>query len=217
MCRQPTQPLPLRPLCRRYSSSSRHYDAFFLQGLPPRANLTRGAAAAAAAGMPAAAEQAPAVLQYSVLVNQTAIHGLPAAITQAHAALLRWLTGDPSADMRSASHPLPVLPHEQDMRITEAAGKRTCMHPGGNAMQPHGAWVWVWHALRSPAQMGGCLGGHPTALPSRVPRHPAGSLLLVMCVVLAAAVLSASFAVFLVRWARGCWGGTGGGWQCRGP
>lgn len=165
MCWQPTQPLPLRPLCRRYNSSSRHYDAFFLQGLPPRANLTRGAAAAAAAGMPAAAEQAPAVLQYSVLVNQTAIHGLPAAITQAHAALLRWLTGDPSADMRSASHPLPVLPHEQDMRITEAAGKRTCMHPGGNAMQPHGAWG-VGLACAAQPCTDGRLSGRPPNCPA---------------------------------------------------
>lgn len=49
-------------------------------------------------------------------------HPGPAA-AQVHAALLRWLTGDPSADIRLASHPLPVLAQEVAVRIGEAAGK----------------------------------------------------------------------------------------------
>jgi hypothetical protein len=47
-----------------YNSSARRYDAFFLQTLP--ANLTGGGIE----------------LRYSVLANQTAIHALPAAISQ---------------------------------------------------------------------------------------------------------------------------------------
>lgn len=39
-----------------------------------------------------------------------------------HAALLRWLTGDPSADIQLDSHPLPVLAQEVAVRIGEAAG-----------------------------------------------------------------------------------------------
>lgn len=39
-----------------------------------------------------------------------------------HTAILRWITGDLGAGIAATSHPLPVLPHEQDMRITEAAG-----------------------------------------------------------------------------------------------
>ncbi|KAL4853959.1 ATP-binding cassette sub-family A member 3 [Chlorella vulgaris] len=125
-------------LDRWYDSSARQYDAFFLQNLP--ANLSGAAAAAPGGG----------AVQYSVMANQTAIHGLPAAVTQAsrvHAALLRWLTGDNGADIRLTSHPFPALAHEQDMQINEEAG----------------------------------------------------TLLLVMCVVLATSVLSASFAIFLVR------------------
>ena len=121
----------------------------------------------------AGAGAGPAEVQYSVLANQTAIHGLPAAISQAsaqqsgllahsgralqvwprtvlrcclpapppagpahlpnlnpplpglqvHRAILRWVTGDQSASISATSHPLPVLSHEQDMRITEAAGE----------------------------------------------------------------------------------------------
>lgn len=89
----------------RYNSSGRrHYDAFFLQTLPnltttpgaahPAATgaaaarrLRHGAAAAASASAGTArhmgaAAAAGAALQYSVLANQTAIHGLPAAISQ---------------------------------------------------------------------------------------------------------------------------------------
>lgn len=47
-----------------YNASARRYDAFFLQTLP--ANLTGGGIE----------------LRYSVLANQTAIHALPAAISQ---------------------------------------------------------------------------------------------------------------------------------------
>jgi hypothetical protein len=62
-------------LDRWYDSSARQYDAFFLQNLP--ANLSGAAAAAPGGG----------TVQYSVMANQTAIHGLPAAVTQAsHAA-----------------------------------------------------------------------------------------------------------------------------------
>ena len=178
----------------RYNSSSRHYDAFFLQTLPP--NLTAASTAAARAagagavpgGWAGPAERygtdPAAELRYSVLANQTAIHGLPAALTQvrwllrqggsqqaaddcqcqlknccvlrilplataataahfsascslsppppsqAHAALLRWVTGDAGADIQLATHPLPVLADEQDMKITEAAGgasRAVCM------------------------------------------------------------------------------------------
>ncbi len=108
-------------VCCRYNASSRHYDAFFLQSLPPNvtglpfedqpAHGSRRMAAAmdshaaqqrdvvrwdgtmlsqptqaAPAGQqhdwqPSIAAAGPEV-QYSVLANQTAIHGLPAAISQ---------------------------------------------------------------------------------------------------------------------------------------
>lgn len=58
-------------LDRWYDSSARQYDAFFLQSLP--ANLSSAATAAPGGG----------AVQYSVMANQTAIHGLPAAVTQA--------------------------------------------------------------------------------------------------------------------------------------
>lgn len=48
-----------------YSGGTRRYDAFFLQTLP--ANLSQGVGGE---------------LRYSVLANQTAIHALPAAISQ---------------------------------------------------------------------------------------------------------------------------------------
>lgn len=79
-----------------YDSGSRHYDAFFLQSLPP--NLT-----AAAGGAPLAAQ--PAQLQYSVLANQTAIHGLPAAITQVQSCLPACLP-PPAAALPAALPPL---------------------------------------------------------------------------------------------------------------
>lgn len=65
-----------------------------------------------------------------LLIFLLAAHCLPPPPSQAHAALLRWVTGDAGADIQLATHPLPVLADEQDMKITEAAGgasRAVCM------------------------------------------------------------------------------------------
>lgn len=84
---------------------------------------------------------------YTVLLNQTAIHGVPAALNAANSALLRAWTGRGSASIRLDNHPLPTLSNEDTVRVNQMSG----------------------------------------------------NLLMVLCVTMAAAVLSASFVVFLVR------------------
>ncbi|GAB4821282.1 hypothetical protein N2152v2_008328 [Parachlorella kessleri] len=120
-------------LLKAWYGSDRAYDAVYLDSLPDL--VANGSAAAGQS------------IKYTLLVNQTAVHGLPAVTNQVHSALLRWVTGDPGAAIHATNYPLPVIHGEQSMRINEQSG----------------------------------------------------SLLLVLCLVMAGAVLSASFAVFLVR------------------
>lgn len=148
-------------------------------------------------------------------------HSLPpercavVSVPQVHSAILRWITGDTSASIAATSHPLPVLPHEQDMRITEAAGEGTSSwgQPGWASQRlQRAADGSSWESSRAAANCRHAVPSgtmHLHAVAARVAPvsrchtrlAPAGELLLVMCLVLAAAVLSASFAVFLVRWA----------------
>ncbi len=65
---------------------------------------------------------------------------VPAA-AQVHAALLRWLTGDPAAGIQLSSHPLPVLVREVAARIGEAAGE------GGPACGPAPWGPFPWCAV----------------------------------------------------------------------
>ena len=144
----------------------------------------------------------PALPTIAAQGGSSPVPSTPALLVQMHSALLRWITGDPSAGIAATSHPLPVLPHEQDMRITEAAGGRQHAAPLLPAKQPYPALAHraalhcrartSWHLTRpAPATA--------AAFSSQPPLLSAGELLLVMCLVLAASVLSASFAVFLVR------------------
>jgi hypothetical protein len=57
-----------------------------------------------------------------VLTNQTAIHGVPAAINAASTALLRTLTANASAAIGVSSHPLPTLPQEVSVRVGQMSG-----------------------------------------------------------------------------------------------
>ena len=135
-CLAATSSLPILQN-RRYDAGSRSYDAFFLHTLPDLANMTAGGGGddPGLRALPAydqhqqhqvqyegALAEEQQLLQYSVLSNQTAIHGLPAALTQLHSALLRWVTGDSGAELRLTAWPLPVLPREEEQRVTEAAG-----------------------------------------------------------------------------------------------
>ena len=109
----------------------RAYDALYLDSLPDLGALGNSSRS----------------LRYSVLANQTAVHGLPASLNQMHSALLRWITSDASAAIVATNHPLPVVFGEAEQRASQASS----------------------------------------------------TLLLVLYVTMACAVLAASFAVFLVR------------------
>ncbi|KAK9828547.1 hypothetical protein WJX72_000707 [[Myrmecia] bisecta] len=89
----------------------------------------------------------PSAAIFTLLVNQTAIHGLPAALNSASSALLRMITGRPDAGISVVNHPLPTLKNELAVQVSQSSG----------------------------------------------------DLLLVLCMTIASAVLSASFVVFLVR------------------
>eukprot|EP00887_Chlorella_sp_A99_P005937 scaffold29.g5937.t1 len=119
--------------------ASHTYDALFLDSLPDLASLARGGNASALAAAPP--------LRYTLLANQTAVHGLPTSLSAAHSALLRWVTGATGARIAPSSQPLPVVRGELEQRVSQASS----------------------------------------------------TLLLVLFVTMAAAILAASFAVFLVR------------------
>ena len=63
------------------------------------------------------------LLDYTVLINQTAIHSLPAVINQVNSALLRAATGDSSRGISLTRHPLPVLQSEKRQQVTQETGK----------------------------------------------------------------------------------------------
>lgn len=87
--------------------SRRAYDGIWLETLP---DLAAGAAAASSTP-----------IRFTALVNQTAVHALPAAISQLHSALLRRLTGDPAAAIATTSWPLPLVAGEVEARASQAS------------------------------------------------------------------------------------------------
>ena len=59
------------------------------------------------------------LLDYTVLINQTAIHSLPAVINQVNSALLRAVTGDSSRRIALTRH-----------LASAAEREKTASHPG---------------------------------------------------------------------------------------
>ena len=62
------------------------------------------------------------MLDYTVLINQTAIHSLPAVLNQVNSALLRAVTGDPDSSISLTRHPLPTLPLERTVQVSQESG-----------------------------------------------------------------------------------------------
>lgn len=62
------------------------------------------------------------LLDYTVLVNQTAIHSLPAVLNQVNSALLRAVTGNLASSISLTRHPLPTLPSERSIQVSQESG-----------------------------------------------------------------------------------------------
>lgn len=63
-----------------------------------------------------------ALLDYTVLINQTAIHSLPAVINGVNSALLRAALGGQRGSITLTRHPLPVLPNERAQQVSQETG-----------------------------------------------------------------------------------------------
>lgn len=61
-------------------------------------------------------------VHYTILVNQTAIHGVPTALNAANQALLRAFTGQPSAGIKVANYPLPMVLGEEALAVNQMSG-----------------------------------------------------------------------------------------------
>ena len=64
-----------------------------------------------------------ASLAYTLMVNQTALHGLPGAINSMNSALLRAITGNIAGAIITTSHPLPTLPDEVSVKVSQLSGQ----------------------------------------------------------------------------------------------
>lgn len=62
-------------------------------------------------------------MAYTILLNQTAIHGVPAALNAANTALLRAFTGNANASMRVTNYPLPTVSNEDAVKVSQMSGK----------------------------------------------------------------------------------------------
>ena len=62
------------------------------------------------------------LLDYTLLINQTAIHSLPAVINAVNTALLRATTGDPQRTISLTRHPLPLLQYERKQQVAQETG-----------------------------------------------------------------------------------------------
>lgn len=217
-------------LLSQWSNGSPHFDALFLQEVPPVDQL-----------LTSLSGEGPS---FTLLVNQSAVSGLPASLNQATSALLRLMVAAGGAK----SSPLPST-----ATGTASSAQAACSADAG-ASRAFGSWAGAelqWDASNrtgsiprrlgavqqqathsssdsdSPRQLSsssdgvvgggaGSGGGHlPSCMPvistssSPLPlmdgekaqrvRQDAGALMLVLCMTLAASVLSASFVVFLVR------------------
>jgi hypothetical protein len=115
-----------------FDSPRRAYDGLFLEELPEAAGAV--SATGGGGGAPRLPAQESVAFRYAVLVNQTAVHALPAALNQAHSALLRLVTGDPGAGIDATLHPLPAAAGDVDARVSELSGElisweRLCGRP----------------------------------------------------------------------------------------
>ena len=61
------------------------------------------------------------LLDYTLLINQTAIHSLPAIINGVNSALLRAAMGG-RGSITLTRHPLPVLPNERAQQVSQETG-----------------------------------------------------------------------------------------------
>ncbi len=62
------------------------------------------------------------LLEYTVMINQTAIHSLPAVINSVNSALLRATTGNPDLTISLTRHPLPLLQNERKQQVAQETG-----------------------------------------------------------------------------------------------
>ncbi|KXZ53111.1 hypothetical protein GPECTOR_7g1001 [Gonium pectorale] len=155
-------------LGRWYGGGGPLYDAIHLASLPPPAALAAGAA-----GGPAASAAAPA-LSLVLATNQSAVHALPAALSEAMSAALSYISAGLPSPAAAASGASNVR------RLATSAAAAAAAPPRGFSFAS-----WPLPTLVS----------EPVV---RVQRDAAG-LMLVLCLVLASSVLSASYVVFLVR------------------
>ena len=72
------------------------------------------------------------MLDYTVLINQTAIHSLPAVINGVNSALLRAATG---GSITLTRHPLPVLQNEKAQQVSQETG--TVLLPLNSCIWPN--------------------------------------------------------------------------------
>ena len=77
-------------------------------------------------------------VQYTVLVNQTAIHGVPTALNAVNQALLRAWTGAPDASIRLVNNPLPMVLGEDALVVNQMSGEEVD-DMVGMALQLHAA------------------------------------------------------------------------------
>jgi ATP-binding cassette subfamily A (ABC1) protein 1/ATP-binding cassette subfamily A (ABC1) protein 3 len=167
-------------LLSQWNSGQPHYDAIYFHHMPPLDQLLTSL------------QGSPVI---TLLVNQSAVSGLPAALNQATTALLRVMVAAGGARKSSAS---------------------SWNHSSNMYSAARGAMPVTPDTEAAAAAGGSAGGGHlPSCLPdisvSSAPlpllsgeaaervRQDAGALMLVLCMTMAASVLSASFVVFLVR------------------
>lgn len=80
-----------------------------------------------------------------MLLNQTAIHGVPAALNAVNTALLRAFTGDVNASIRAVNHPLPTVRNEDAVKVEQMSGAQPFFLVNGSAMQ---SYVCFCHRIK---------------------------------------------------------------------
>lgn len=225
-------------LLSQFYSGPPHYDSMYLQHMPPLEQLLTSLG------------EAPVM---TLLVNQSAVSGLPAALNQATTALLRVMVAagggkshpnlrrkpaQSSSSIRrwssignkSSGHQLPsntgyssnssrVTGGEADVLLGAGPQLSTESVSGTSQRRLHSISIRNFSSTAAACDASSCAcvgGGHlPSCLPrirvSSAPlpllpgegaervREDAGALMLVLCMTMAASVLSASFVVYLVR------------------
>lgn len=62
----------------------------------------------------------------TMMVNETALFGLSAAVNALNTALLRLVTGDVNASVGVVNHPLPLVRNEAAVTLSHMAGAGVC-------------------------------------------------------------------------------------------